>query len=280
MRFILEGGWKMILDDIRASIKNNASLTEDNLIIRGLWSVDCLFKPNVSERTFNYKFLVAQTLGQGCAYSLEREYDVKYLESLMGKNYLDLHIKDTALEVAILDAIYSTLQSKPDRQVKIEGTSVNKTVDRTNIIVEETLRLVDKNNLKRKRPLIANIGVVGNFIKALLDADVDVIGADFDAGIVGKKLFDKAEIVHGDNTLEVIKISDVALITGMTLTTNTLGEIIDTAKEHNTKLVMFAETGSNLGDFFIKKGVNCVIGEPFPFYIFQGTSILNIFRKE
>jgi len=75
----------MILDDIRASIKNNASLTEDNLIIRGLWSVDCLFKPNVSERTFNYKFLVAQTLGQGCAYSLEREYDVKYLESLMGK---------------------------------------------------------------------------------------------------------------------------------------------------------------------------------------------------
>jgi len=270
----------MILDDIRNSIKNNKNLTEDNLIIRGLWSVDCLFKPNVNERTFNYKFLVAQTLGQGCAYSLEREYDVKYLESLMGKNYLDLDIKDTALEVAILDAIYSTLQRKPDKQIKIDGTSVNKTVDRTNIIVEETLRLVDKNNLKRERPLIANVGVVGNFIKALLEADVDVMGADFDPEIVGKKLFGKAEIVHGDNTLEAIKISDVALITGMTLTTNTLNEIIDTAKEYSTKLVMFAETGSNLGDFFVNCGVDCVIGEPFPFYIFQGTSTLNVFRKE
>jgi len=270
----------MILDDIRNSIKNNKNLTEDNLIIRGLWSVDCLFKPNVNERTFNYKFLVAQTLGQGCAYSLEREYDVKYLESLMGKNYLDLDIKDTALEVAVLDAIYSTLQRKPDKQIKIDGTSVNKTVDRTNIIVEETLRLVDKNNLKRKRPLIVNVGVVGNFIKALLEADVDVMGADFDPEIVGKKLFGKAEIVHGDNTLEAIKISDVALITGMTLTTNTLNEIIDTAKEYNTKLVMFAETGSNLGDFFVNCGVDCVVGEPFPFYIFQGTSTLNVFRKE
>jgi hypothetical protein len=42
---------------------------------------------------------------------------------------------------------------------------------------------------------------------------------------------------------------------------------------------MFAETGSNLGDFYVKNGVDCVIGEPFPFYIFQGKNTLNIFRK-
>jgi hypothetical protein len=116
-------------------------------------------------------------------------------------------------------------------------------------------------------------------IKELVDMDIDVIGADFDNEIVGKKLFGKAEIVHGEKTLETIKKCDVAIITGMTLTTNTLDEIITTANESNTKIVMFAETGSNLGDFYVKNGVDCVIGEPFPFYIFQGKNTLNIFRK-
>lgn len=268
----------MILDGIRKSIKNS-NISEEELIIRGLWSVDCLFKPNVKERTFNYKFIVAQTIGQGCAYSMVTDYDVKYLESLMGKNYLDLKLEDTALEVAILDAIYSTLQREPDRVVELNGNSVDKAEDRAKVVAEEVIRLIDNKKLKNDKPLILNVGVVGNIIKELIDKDIDVIGADFDSEVVGKKLFGKAEIVYGDRTLEMVKKCDVAVITGMTLTTSTLDEIIDTAKEHNTKLVMFAETGSNLGDFYVQNGVDCVVGEPFPFYIFQGKNTINIFRK-
>jgi hypothetical protein len=225
----------MLLDKIRESVKNS-NLKEEDLVIRGLWSVDCLFKPNVKERTFNYKFIVAQTIGQGCAYSLVTDYDVKYLESLMGKNYLNLKIEDTALDVAMLDAIYSTLQREPDRMVELSGTSVDKAEDRAKVVVEEAVRLLDKENLKHDRPLVCNVGVVGNIIKELVDIDIDVIGADFDNEIVGKKLFGKAEIVHGEKTLETIKKCDVAIITGMTLTTNTLDEIITTANESNTKI--------------------------------------------
>jgi len=269
----------MIFDDIKTSIKEK-NLTDQELTIRGLWAVDCLFKPNVNERTFNYKFIVAQTIGQGCAYSLVRNYDIEYLQSLMGKNYLDLNIEDRALDVALLDSIYSTLQGEPDSQVEINGTSITKAVDRTNVIVEETIKLIDKSNLKHQKPLICNVGVVGNFIKSLLEKDVDVIGTDYDPNIIGTKLFEKAEILHGDRTLEAIENSDVALITGMTLTTDTLDKIIYTANKSSTKLIMFAETGSNLGDFYVKNGMDCVIGEPFPFYIFQGKNTLNIFRKK
>lgn len=268
----------MILDRLRESIKNR-HINRDDLVIRGLWSVDCLFKPNVKERTFNYKFIVAQTIGQGCAYSLVTNYDVKYLEGLMGKNYLDLKLEDTALEVAVLDAIYSTLQREPDRVVEISGNSVDKAEDRARIVAEEAIRLIDYKKLKNERPLLLNVGVVGNIIKELIDKDMDVIGTDFDGEIVGKKLFNKADIIHGERTLEMIKKCDVAIITGMTLTTNTLDDIINTAREHNTKLIMFAETGSNLGDFYVENGVDCVVGEPFPFYIFQGKNTINIFRK-
>lgn len=268
----------MIMERLREKIRKG-NISEEELIIRGLWSVDCLFKPNVKERTFNYKFIVAQTIGQGCAYSMSTNYDVKYLESLMGKNYLDLKLEDTALEVAILDAIYSTLQREPDRVVEISGNSVDKAEIRAKIVAEETIRLIDNNNLKNEKPLLLNVGVVGNIIKEFVDKDMDVIGTDFDSEIVGKKLFGRAEIIHGSNTLEMVKKCDIAIITGMTLTTNTLDDIINTAKEHNTKIVMFAETGSNLGDFYVENGVDCVIGEPFPFYIFQGKNTLNIFRK-
>lgn len=271
-------GKNMILDRLKDSIKNS-NISEDQLIIRGLWSVDCLFKPNVKERTFNYKFIVAQTIGQGCAYSMVKDYDVKYLEELMGKNYLALKLDDTALEVAILDAIYSTLQREPDDVVELSGTSVDKAEERAKLVAREAMGLINKRNLKGERPLVLNVGVVGNIIKELLDQDIDVVGADFDSEIIGKKLFGKAEIIHGSNTLEMVKKCDVAIITGMTLTTNTLDDIINTAREHNTKLVMFAETGSNLGDFYVENGVDCVVGEPFPFYIFQGKNTINIFRK-
>jgi hypothetical protein len=244
-----------------------------------MWAVDCLFKPNVNERTFNYKFIVAQTVGQGCAYSLVRDYDVKYLESLMGKNYRDLNIEDTALNVAIVDAVYSTLQREPDEVFEIGGTSIEKTETRTKIVIDEALRLIGSGKTKNERPLVCNVGVVGNFIKMLLEHDVDVIGTDFDPEVVGKKLFGKAEIIHGSKTPEIIAKSDVAIITGMTLATDTLDEIIDVARKNNTKLLMFAETGSNLGDFYVENGVDTVVGEPFPFYIFQGKSTINVFRK-
>ena len=269
----------MLLEEIKKSVLENPNLKDEDLTIRGLWAVDCLFRPNPAERTFNFKFIVAQTIGQGCAYSAVRNYDVKYLESLMGKNYRDLKIEDTALEIAILDSVYSMIQRKPDDTYEINGTSIEKTDYRTKIVVDETEKLIDRKNIKGSKPVVCNVGVVGNFIKMLLERDIDVVGTDFDKNITGKKLFDKSDIYYGDRTLEFVKKSDVALITGMTLATSTMDDIIKTAKENNTKVIVFAETGSNLGCYFTKRGVDCVVGEPFPFYIFQGKNIINIFRK-
>lgn len=263
----------MILEDVRQLTKDRFSI-KDDLYIRGLWSVDCLFNPNLNERVFNYKFLVAQNIGQGSAYSLVRDYPVRQLEQIMGKHYFNIKIEDDALDIAILDAIYSTRASKKYELIELDGYSTQKAVYRANIIVKEALSLVTMSN-----PLVANIGVVGNIVKCLLDNNARVIGTDFDDKIVGTKLFDKAEIVHGKYTDEIVSKADVAIVTGMTLATNTLDNIIEVAKEYNTKLVIFAETGSNLYDFFIEAGVDVVVSEPFPFYIYQGKTEIKIIRK-
>jgi hypothetical protein len=59
-----------------------------------------------------------------------------------------------------------------------------------------------------------------------------------------------------------------------------MGDIIDTCKEKNTKVVIFAETGANFGEEYCSTlGVDSVVSELFPFYIFQGVSTIEIYRK-
>jgi hypothetical protein len=43
---------------------------------------------------------------------------------------------------------------------------------------------------------------------------------------------------------------------------------------------MFCETGANLCEEYVKLGVHAAIAEYFPFYIFGGTTRIDIFRGE
>lgn len=265
----------MIIDEIRTAIKGRATAeNRDDYRIRGIWSVDCLFKPNPDERVFNYKFIVVQTAGQGCSYSLVRDYDVKKFRELIGKNYLDLNISDVATEVAVLDSLAAIKMSKPAIEMSLEGTSIDKTIERARITIEEALTLV----ANRCCPKVVNVGVVGNFIKELLDRDLEVVGSDFDPEIVGTKLFGKVDILDGKNTPRLVAEADLAIVTGMTLATETMDEIIQVARENDTRLAIFAETGANLADYMIEAGVDMVVSEPFPFYIYEGKSTIRIFR--
>ncbi len=268
----------MILDDIRDKVKKQVSERgAEDLYIRGLWAVDCLFNPDPKERVFNYKFIIAQTIGQGCAYSPITEYKSEDLKNLIGKNYIELGDMnlDLGLEIAVLDAIFSTRCSTPDVEYELSGDSIQKAIGRAEIIAKEAMKLSE-----HKRPTIVNVGVVGNIIKQLLDLGAEVIGTDFDEEIIGQKLFGEAEIIHGSRTLEMVAQSDVAVVTGMTLATQTLDDIIKTARAHDTKLLIFAETGANLADFYMEAGIDTIVSEPFPFYIFQGKNVIRIFHKK
>ncbi len=67
----------------------------------------------------------------------------------------------------------------------------------------------------------------------------------------------------------------------MTLTTHAAGDIVDVCREHDTKVVMFAETGANFGEEYCQTiGIDAVVSEPFPFYIFQGMSRIEIYRRQ
>lgn len=265
-----------ILDNLqRTALEVSKSYPDDCFIVRGLWRFDLLFCPNPHERTFSYTVVLAQCVGQGCCYThenpvLDRE--------LIGKDAREIVSKYTSIKIAVLDAVYSTFKKNPTSRFILDGSSIEKSAKRTKIVIEQVLdKLRHRKNVRRK-PTVVNVGVVGNFIRELKKRNVEAFATDFDPTIVGEKLHG-VTVDSGHKTIELVEKCDLALITGMTLSTETLDQILQTAKKHETMLIMFAETGANFAEEYCKYGVDVVISEPFPFYIFQGRSIIDVYKR-
>ena len=65
----------------------------------------------------------------------------------------------------------------------------------------------------------------------------------------------------------------------MTLATEALDDLVSTAKRFGTKTIVFAETGANFGEGYCRSiGIDVTVSEPFPFYIFQGLTTIEIYR--
>ena len=244
-------------------------------IVRGLWSTDCFYNPDHNGRIFDYKVIVTQTVGQGCAYSLRYDYDRKDLLQYVGKDCLEQPVSDVALRVSMLDSLYGYFFPVANQTVeRAVGSSYEKLSWRTNLILREATRLL--GNLKNKR--ILNVGVVGDILKCFHDQRSNIVGTDYDETIIGTKMFHDVEIYHGDRTLPLLEDADLAIVTGMTITTQTIDSILEVCRTHNTKVILFAETGANLGSYYLQEGADVFLGETYPFYIFNGQSEILVGR--
>lgn len=270
----------MVIDKIKEYVVEHLSVDQKKeCIIRGLWDTTCLYNPN-GERFFNFDFLIAKTIGEGCAY-LTKKPVRENLERIIGCNYFDVSDNlERETEIAVLDSIFGTVyQMRPQFIYMLKGSSLAKSMDRAQIVVKEIEELIQQYQGPSKVYDVVNVGVIGLFLKLLSNKHYKVVGTDFDENIIGTTFYNVVNILDGKNTLDCIAQAKVAAITGMTLTTNTLDDIITCAKVHETKLLVFAETGFNLASFYLQEGVDVVVCEPFPFYIFDGETSIKIYKK-
>ncbi len=259
------------------ALKLTSGLKAEDFIIRGIWKIDLAFQPSLDERLFRYSFLVAQTVGQGTCYC---DKDLKVDESLVGKDAREVISEKDCYSIAILDSLYASIPRKPKRVYELVGNSIDKAIKRSAILLDEVEREISKVKPKGDTASIVNVGALGTLIKSLMMKGYIVYATDLDQSIIGRKIHG-VEIRHGSETYALLKDADVAVITGMTLTTDTLGDIISFAKRYNTRIVMFAETGANFGEEYCRSlGIDVVVSEPFPFYIFQGLTRIEIYRRD
>jgi hypothetical protein len=259
------------------ALKKTADFDDQDFIIRGLWKVDLAFKPNPDERMFRYNFLVAQTVGQGSCYC---DKDLEINVGLIGRDAREIISEMSCYEIALLDSIYASIPRTPAQVIELRGNSVDKAVSRGAVIVDEVERLLKRMGGKPQDTTVVNIGVVGNLLKALGKKGYKVLATDLDEKILDSTIHG-VRIEPGTRNFQYIKNADLAVITGMTLTTDALNDIVHICQENDTRLVMFAETGANFGEEYCRTiGVDVVVSEPFPFYIFQGVTRIEIYRRE
>ncbi|MCL2708018.1 MAG: hypothetical protein FWF03_02760 [Defluviitaleaceae bacterium] len=251
--------------------------TERDRRVEGVWGVDCLYSPEGNGRTFKFKFLLAQTAGLGCAYSARADYPPEELDKYIGTDFLAAKIDDTALEVAFMDSAYPAVEgAKPAYFETRDDVSVKKMRWRSELIYREAEHLLGKV----EGADVVNVGVVGDILTLFSERGANIVGTDYDAAITGRKLFGKVDIIDGSRTLEQIARSNLCIVTGMTITNRTIDGIIDCCAKNSVKIIVFAETGANLGAYYAANGVDSYLGETFPFYIFNGPSRIDVYRRK
>ncbi len=257
-------------------IDKSRDYPDDLFRIRGLWRTDLLFQPNPVERTFKYVYLLVQTVGEGACYCST----IPFLEEgyyLLGQDCREAEFKYRCFEVSTVDAMYSAFEKHPDESFTMAGTSAEKALWRSKIIVDETLRQLELAGIEDGS--VVNVGVIGNIMKMLSDKGIEVFGTDEDPVLVGAEL-EGAPIYGEDRTVEMVERCDAAVLTGMIISTDTMEEILQAAERTGTRLIMFNETGANLSEEYVKLGVDAAVAEPFPFYIFGGTTRIDVYRKK
>lgn len=263
------------LEEIEKEIR--ATTTPDERIVSGIWGVDCLFNPCNNGRIFDCKFILAQTMGIGCAYSVNEDYPRNKLIEYIGKDFLSSGIDDIALKVSLFDSVYESVrQLKVSRRIQLSGSPNCKMHKRTEIILEEAERMV--GSLEGKN--VVNVGVVGDILISFSQKGARVVGTDFDPTIIETDAFADISVFDGTRTIDMIRKADLAVVTGMTITTQTIDEIIQVCNERNIPIIVFAETGANLASYYIRHGVNVYLSERFPFYIFSGESFIDVYRSD
>jgi hypothetical protein len=243
--------------------------------IRGLWEIKLTFRPDLDERMFNFNVILVQTVGQGCSYCDSPFRNAN--ENIVGTDSIKILNQRNCLSIATLDSIYSSMPRFPVKTYQFEGNSKDKAQYRAKIILDEAELLL--RNIRGNKPKVVNVGAVGLLIKGLKERDYLTYATDFDQTLIGQTMHG-VTIESGTLSPKYVKECDLAIITGMTLSTNTLEEIIDVARESGTKLLIFAETGAYFGEAYCELGVDTVVSEPFPFYIFEGVSKIEIYRKK
>ena len=265
------------LQELRQTgIEKSRDRPDADFLIRGLWRTDLLFKPNPAERTFNYTYLLVQTVGEGACYcstipALSEGFH------LLGQDCRTAEFKYRCFEVATLDAMFSAFEKRPDETKTMTGTSDAKALWRSGVIVDEVLRQLELAGAERGR--VVNVGVIGNLVKQLTERGIEVVGTDEDPLLVGAEI-DGIPVYGEERTVELVEECDVAVMTGMIISTDTMEDIFAAARRGGTRLVMFCETGAHLCEEYVRMGVDSAIAEPFPFYIFGGPTRIDIYRKK
>ena len=234
------------------------------VILRALSTLNLAVQPTPGERLFRYSVQIASSLGIGCCFATTTGTTDSTRDTLIGTSVLPMTSNNIELEtrIAILDSIYAPLTMRPSESLMVAGSIETRSRKRADFVIDRTM------SIARLYPgdSLLNVGAVGAFISAASRRGLRISATDRDPLVVNTMLSGTLVLDAAMNR-ELLAAADVALVSGMTLWTETLCQLLADAQEAGTPVVIFAETGANLFPSLIGRGIMAVFSEPFPFYV-------------
>jgi hypothetical protein len=241
------------------------SLKSDNpeIIIRGCWDVRYALGLSDVVSAVTREFLLIQTSGFGsCHYEVDERLDD--IASIIGKSALDLGDYPFEYQIAGLDAAASSIKKPSASEIDLFGSNREKVVKRSGLLYDITKGAAQITGSRKLN--ITMIGVLEGVLKLFSrDSQINPIGIDRNPDVIGRNYYDIP--VRGQEcVLDAIAVSDVILMTGMSLYIDGVDAIFDAAQRSGAKLVMYMQTGAHLAIPVLQHGASYVISEEYPFY--------------
>lgn len=254
-----------------------STLPASAMTITAVWTTEYAARIRPASSSLHLKHICVQTDHIGsCYFELTSRKQPSVSEVLLGRNVFDLPLTPIYVRIAALDAVLASARPSPAETHAVSGNAAERTRRRAEIVVGEVLRLASLRRQGGAALRVVNVGVVGDFLEILSkQSDIALHATDFYDGIRGTTIYG-TKVLDGGKTLKEIELADIALVTGMTLATETLDDIVSVARQHGTLLVLFAETGANFAGVYLDNGIDVVISEPFPFYL-SGSEVCHVY---
>lgn len=251
------------------------------LAIIGVWDTRLWFAPSPNEVLFKCNYVIAHTHHQGCAFYSENDFNGHDAQTLLGQHFTVAKRASLPFKIAVADSLFAFASRNLThaRQFSRAGTPTEKASWRAHVVGEEAARLLGRASHSR-RPRVVLIGVSGLILDELITMGCSVAVFDLDPAIVGSYIRSGLQVLHGNDVYRHVRHCDLAVVTGMTLSTRTLDKILRHCKKTDTKVLVYAQTAANMAPWYLLYGVDTVVSERIPFYNFEGTSEILVYRKE
>src|SRR5690554_3605662 len=217
--------------------------------------------PSSTTKYHNHYLLIRVESYFGACSHTSDQLDMNVAAELSGLP-LDRVLQDERLpvQIAAMDAYLGVVYPHPDYCAKIvdiaAGTPLEKARQRDSLIAHMA-------NIEAGQK-VALIGVVNPLVEAIQQRGGICLPCDYQL-----QETQWGDVVEKDMN-HVLDQADSVICTAMTLGNGTFDRILETVRERQIPLTVYAQTGSAVIAQFVGKGVTALVAEPFPFTQFSG----------
>lgn len=195
----------------------------------------------------------------------------------IGREALDLAGFPLAYRIAALDAAAGKLVPTSNHEAIIGGHGAARLAKRSDVIVSEVARIASRHTRRKNVTLVGALETVISGLQRV--PGIHVTASDGNPAVIGRDYQDVV-VRPAAETVRLIEESDIAVVTGMVIATETYDEVMAAARSARASLVMFAQTGANLVEPMLASGAEVVISEPYPFcFTGVGETRLSVYRS-